>query len=263
MRKGMILVTALGCCLLLFFTSIFRKDPSDISQDQKVSIERTLSALPQEERKNLEYVFEHLFFFDQFSYPLFGTKPMSIACLLPTNETRIGWEAWKKIAPLFCSKKFVIREYIFNGHRFALSANLDKVEEIYNNNIDLFSRSFNGRMTLEALKICLKEENSLFQELMRDDICLGVLLGYGRRNSELFANNKKISKEKRFPLESFSIGHPIFYYFSAVMPVYFACDPNSEETKDLKKRYKTERANIVDMAKRDKLFTRMLVVLKT
>ena len=55
----------------------------------------------------------------------------------------------------------------------------------------------------------------------------------------------------------------MIYYFSKIMPPSFACDPDSDETLELKIRYKREREEIVQMARRDSLFMRMLVLLSS
>ena len=90
-----------GNLSISFLIPLLQKRPNDISQEQNVYIENALSILSQEEKKDLESMFEHFFFFDGFAYSLFGTKPMSIARLLPTPEMKMGWDAWRKIAPSF------------------------------------------------------------------------------------------------------------------------------------------------------------------
>lgn len=261
MRKKSILITLFGICLLLFGLDLFRAVPCSISSEEKAKIERVLAVLSDEEKRGVELTFEHLFFFDQFAYPIFGSKPMSIGCLYPTDVMRRGWDAWRKIVPFFHSNNIVIRETLLNGRQFIIVVNLDQVEKEYVQNKDAFDQTFGNRMTLESLKNCLKEESPLFQELIQNDLCLGILLGYGRGNSELFSLNQTLSDDEKFSLSPFSAGHPLFYYFSPVIPVYFACDPSSEETKALKERYNLDRAAILKLARKDKLFTRMLVML--
>lgn len=261
MKKRRILFSLLGICLSLFLIGRLTKDPGYISQEQKSYIETVLSVLSEEEKKDLKYLFDHFFTFNQFAYPLFGTKPMSIGRLLPTHQTEIGWQAWKKIAPSFMSNKFVIREYIFNKHEFLLIANLDEVEKTYKENKSTFDRAFNGGMTLDALKTCLRDESPLFQELIHDDLIMGILLGYGIGNAQKFSDNNSLSEGKQHSLESFTTGHPLLYFFSPVLPPYFACDINSDETIELKNRYKKERDHIIRMSKSDPLFIHMLALL--
>ena len=247
-----ILCGGFSICLGIFLLHILWKAPSNISPESRSVIEQELSILTLEEKENMEALFAHFFFFDAFSYPLFGSKPMSIGLLL--DQFQKGWTAWIKIAHLFHSEKFVIADYIFNDNRFVLIANLDLVEKVYFENKAIFDQTFEGRMTMKDLKLCLKERNALFQELMRNDLILGILLGYGTRNAQVFAAQE--------PMKPFTSVHPVFYYFSKILPPYFACDPQSEETIELKRRYKQEWATIVKMSERDPLFLQMLVLLK-
>ena len=235
-----------GICLVIFCGLVRVQD-----FEHKEFVEGVLSVLNKEERKDLQSLFARFFFFDQFSYPLFGSKPMSLGRLLPKDEYKRGWQAWKKIAPAFESRKFVIRESRFNGQEIVLVANLEAVEAVYNQNRDLFE----ARVSLDKLMDALKGDDLLFQELVNNEVYLGILLGYGRKNAALFASGRK-------DLQPFSNGHPIWYYFSPAMPVYFACDLNTEETKELKLRYDSERAAILRRAKSEGLFTSMLVALK-
>lgn len=253
LRKSKILLLFSAICLLFLLFIRLKNSQDDVFQEDELYVEKMCSVLSKDDKKDLKAVFEHLFFFDQFSYPLFGSKPMSLGRLLPNDTFRNGWKAWKKIAPLFDSKKFVIRESMLNGYEIVLIANLDEVERVYLENRELFEEAFPRWMSLDTLKACIKEENSLFQELIKNDLCLGVLLGYGVRNARLFAN-----QADRNQLKPFSKGHPMFYYFSSVMPVYFACDLNSDETKELKSRYNSERAMIL---KKKNLLISMLVSL--
>lgn len=253
-----VLAWVLGICPLFIFTNVLPyRTPLLFSHEQRPYIEKTLALLTSEERKNVQDLFEHLFFFDQCSYPLFGTKPISIGRILPTRKAKKGWEAWKKIAPFFHSEKFIIREHVFQGHKFILVANLDEVEKTYNRNRAAFEQAFGHRLTSDLLKACIIEENALFQEVMHNDLIVGILLGYGARNAQIFSEGK----EEKLALKPFSQGHPILYYFSPVMPPFFVCDPDSEETLELQHRYKKERKLMIKMSKNEPLFIQMLGLL--
>lgn len=259
MKKGEILAGSLAVCLFIFLMTALKFEPSALTKEQKTSIQEELSALSGEENKRLKELFDHHFFFSDFAYTLFGTKPMSIGRFHPTQKTKKGWEAWGKINGSFTSKEFIIRKYTCNDHEFILVANLQKIEQIYRQNRIWFDQVFKGRMTLDALIICLREDGPLFQELMHDHRLVGILLGYGSHNAELFAKNQKLSEGKGTALHASSRKiHPIFYIFSEAMPVSFACDPSTEETRKLKRRYAKERGDILKMAKRDPLFIQML-----
>lgn len=252
--KGKILICVVAICLGFLLFSLLRKEPSRISVAQQANIEAKLSCLSDYERTDLENLFGYLFYFDQCSYPLFGSKPMSIGRLLEDEHAVNGWAAWKKIAPGFNSEQFVVNDYVYNGKTFVLIANLELVEKVYKENKVLFDEAFNGCIGLEALKSCLRERNELFEELLGNDLVLGLLLGYGAKNAQLYC-------EKSMLLKPFSSGHPLNYAFSKIMPPCFACDPNSEETLELKNRYKREREQMVQMARREDLFKQMLVLL--
>ncbi len=247
-----ILYIFLCICLAFFLWNIFLKEPSEISLEKSLIIQEKLSILTPEEKKDLEYLFERFFFIEHFSYPLFGSKPISIGRLLEKEPFLNGWNAWKKISSHFYSEKFVLDEYEHRGHSFVLLANLELVEKTYQENEFLFKEAFNGRMSSENLKNCLKRRDDLFQELLQNDLIFGILLGYGAENAYLFARNQQ--------LKPFSSLHPIFYFFSKVMPPCFACDPKSKETMELRKRYQQERSVIVKMSKKDPLLIRMLLL---
>jgi hypothetical protein len=262
MKKKRMVPVFLTACLFIILITVVRLEPSALTKEQKKALQKELSSLSREESKRLKELFDYHFFFSDFAYTLFGTKPMSIGRLLSTPKAKKGWEAWEKIKGSFDSKEFIIRKYTSNHHEFILVANLEKIEQIYYQNQQWFDEVFKGRMTFSALILCLREDGPLFQELIHDHLLVGILLGYGAYNAELFAKNQGLSEEKRTVLYSFSGKiHPIFYLFSETMPVSFACDPTTEETKELKQRYAKERKEILKMAKRDPLLTQMLAKL--
>ena len=255
-RKNILTIIFTGC-LLIFFNYI--SAPSYAGLGQKAEIQKKLCSLSKTENKELQALFDHFFYFSEFAYTIFGTKPMSIARLPPTLKAKKGWEAWEKIQGRFCSKKFILRKYLCDGYEFVLVANLKEIEKVYRENQAWFNAVFREKMTLDTLISCLKEESPLFQELMHNHLLVGILLGYGARNAELFSHNSTLENKKKIPLESFSMRvHPIFYLFSKIMPPNFACDPSTEETRDLKNRYQQERKEILKRAKKDSLFTQML-----
>lgn len=229
--------------------------------EQKHLIEKDLALLSKEERKQLEELFRHFFFFDGFPYTFFGSKPMSIGRLLP--QAKVGWTAWEKIAPLFSSERFVIRKYTLNQGEFVLVANLARIEEVYDENRAILSQALGGPVDIAQLKGCLKEDSPLFLRLMDNHFALGVFLGYGARNAQLFSDNNQMLGKSKHGLTPFSGTHPIFHYFSPVLPLNFACDRDSAETRELKNRYSKERTELVRWAKEEDLFIRMLLLLKS
>ena len=261
MKRKKILALTLIVCLLIFLNFILHLEPSELTEKQRTEIQKKLSSLSKAEAQQIKELFDYFFFFEDFAYTLFGTKPMSIGFLRPQSSAYNGWKAWQKIFPPRLSKKYILRKYQRDDREFILLANLDAIERIYLQNQSQFDRRFQGRMNLETLILCLKEDSPLFQELVQDHLLLGILLGYGVHNAELFEYNYNLEKENRVPLQFFSKNStPIFYSFSAVMPLNFACDPSTEETKELKKRYQAERESILKRAKKDPLFIQMLTL---
>ncbi len=189
---------------------------------------------------------------------------MSEGRLLPTEKARIGWEAWEKIAPHFRSQKFIIRKCVYNGYDFVFVANLKELEKVFHQNRAYFDQAFKGQMTPDRLISCLKDDGPLFQMMMHDHLLVGILLGYGARNAEIFVHNHPYDLEdkRRIPSGYFSSCiHPIFYVVSGLVPMNFVCDPTTEETRALKKRYTHERREIIKKSKKDSLFIQMLAAL--
>lgn len=240
LKKKILFILLIICPALFLSLSLINPAPDRASLN-----------LSQKEKERVEKTFKHFFFFDQFAFTLFGSKPVSIGVLLPKYQK--GWNAWKKVESHFKSKNFIIREYGFKNHRFVLVANLKEVERVYRENEELF-----GGMNLETLKECLQKDGPIFQDLLNNDVRLGVLLGYGKRNAQLYAEG--LTKKKNL-LQPFSKGHPILYLFSPVMPPFFACDPNSPETIELKNRYREEKNHISEIAKKENLFSLMVSLL--
>ncbi len=262
MKNKKTLAAILAICLFITSITVLKLEPSPSAKKQQTALHKELTSLSEEESVRLREFFEYHFFFSDFAYTLFGTKPMSIGRLLSTENAKKGWEAWEKIRGSFNSKEFIIRKYIHNNHEFILVANLKNVEEIYLQNQAWFNQAFQNRITFDDLTLCLKNDGPLFQQLMKNHLLIGILLGYGAHNAELFAKNQILSNDEKIPLEAFSYRiHPIFYIFSKAMPISFACDPTTDETKELKLRYAKERKEILQMAKNDSLFAQMIVKL--
>jgi hypothetical protein len=249
-----ILYICLMLCLGLFLKHIFEIERRNAILNEYFKTEQELSVLNDQERKAIEDLFNHFFFFDEFAYPLFGSKPMSIGRFFDSFEP--AWKAWEKVAPLFQSREWILTKYSFHEKEFVLIANLSLIEKVYFENKAIFDQALGEKMTIEDLKSSLKAKNELFQKVMQNDLLLGVLLGYGARNAQLFAAND------RAHLKPFTAIHPIFYYFSKIPPPYFACDPTSAETLELKMRYREELAAIIKMNQEKPLFLRMLLLLK-
>lgn len=203
-------------CLFIFFLHNQHIFSSQLTSQEKKAIEQLLSTLSPQERNDLEHIFTDLIFYHQCAYPFFGTKPMSLGALPSTDMARNGFLAWKKIAPLFSSHQFVIRDYTLNNRTFILTANLSTVEKTYIQNKDLLTAISHYPLDLTEFMSCLQNDTPLFQDLIHNHVMLGIFLGYGVTNAQRFPAHC----QDRTTLSSFSTGHPLLYYFSAAMPLF-------------------------------------------
>ena len=192
MKKKNVLAGILTLCLSIFLVFTLSFEPSALTKDRKVALQKKLAPLSREEQEGLKEFFDHHFFFSDFAYTLFGTKPMSIGRLDPTEKAKKGWEAWEKIHTSFDSKEYIIRKYTCNDHEFILVANVKKIEQVYRDHQIWFDQELKDQMTSDTLILCLREDGPLFQALIHDHLLVGILLGYGPHNAELFADRKSV-----------------------------------------------------------------------
>lgn len=161
------------------------------------------------EQNYLELFLQTFFLEDDFSYTLFGEKPMSfsgfmksspiltekIYYLLPTIKHlshRKAAETFKKYRK-YINKDYIFifnenstETYIFFIHRNAFLTAID-------NNLDVFLNELGENFTPESfLKEILEEKKPLLEIIHRHEGILGILLGYGRHNSLLFQRKADI-----------------------------------------------------------------------
>lgn len=95
-------------------------------------INELLETIPAEDRKTLEQFFQFLFLDNEFSYTLFGEKPITVTIITaqPRLECAIehlisekGWEVWTRYQHLFPSSRFIVKRDIF-GENLAITISL-------------------------------------------------------------------------------------------------------------------------------------------
>jgi len=245
-----------------------------------------LHTIPKEERESLEWFFRA--FHQSSSYVLFGTKPMAFLCVQREEFSKSqicqvynfidsiykyyignfvelkGWEAWKKYKHLFPSSNFIFFEnhdprkitiFLINKREF-----LKKVEE----NIDLFRAVLGYRVTSQKiLEACLSSTNLIRETLKDNDALLGILLGFGRHNAQLFSRRHQIENQTSMkPSNGFiSLEQEHIYIntklqsfnefesddcnqFNLKLPCFIA-DLEHPETKKLKIAYKKQYKEII------------------
>lgn len=116
-------------------------------------------------------------------------------------------------------------------------------------------------MTLGVVAEDLHDNKNLnkFLNILNEDRLIGILLGFGKKNAYLYQKYRKMNLEE-WPMVSmwadedeewqkkFSEKELSFepWDVSDLYYPYCACDPESEETKQLKRRYREERKKIVE-----------------
>lgn len=249
-------------------------------------IDSAIQDIPIKEANKIKDLFEFLMQYHDFSYVIFGTKPMALAdiCLLmpeiPSSrqfnyhmkniKMKEMLKTWYKYKNEFEFKNFILldkEEDLFTClvfviiHKPNMLALLHSHEKIFK---EILGDSFNPETFLEKIE---KKEISLAKAINDHQGLLGIMLGYGVRNSQLFQERNEIGKEIKkikFLLKKESDLHnkiqeisshmeifsPLEYSFPLMWPVSFCADFSDPETKDLKKKYSCERLQIGEIKKK-------------
>lgn len=196
-----------------------------------------------------------IYFFDAFWPPNFR----EIYCLFYPEQLRIklGWETLNKYMKYFPDSRFALHTFYY-GNNVCISL-VDKVKLI--NTI---------RSNFEDFQPVLKDQGITPEELADNEKLYsflknlksvglnGILLGYGRNNGLFFEKYKGRSEDESsmasmWPdeddawLERINEKDRSFQSWDLSDLFYprFSCDPDSEETKQLKQTYRQEREEIV------------------
>lgn len=215
------------------------------------------------ESERLNRVLYFLFARHSFGYTLFGEKPISF-CFVPSKSRNV-LRLSKQTNPSFYSGLKIFRDFLQNcpqnnfcihffeqsdrGSVLAVIINKKSVENIFKKNEKIFKKCFFEHITYELLLRLLGQEDT-YQKLFDSHLILGILLGYGKNNSELFQKRSLLQKK----LQSISANASFKdayakldgrlntqpqkdFWTSIVSPVYFASDPTLHETVLLKQEY--------------------------
>lgn len=252
--------------------------------------------LPQEKVAILDWFFRGSL--QSFAgYVLCGDKPMCIEAVPKGSESLKYDPCWyaKKEAfnTLRSWQSTKDHEYIFlfpdyHNYSHMLIINRRAFLKAVKENLSLFLYVLGPIVEPESLLEELIKNQTTFWEVLKNDTALiGILLGYGPRNSLIharvqFLNNCKIhSKTAIFPEICPSLSPPTSLLFSSleeelrylytlhagsreIKPFSsyeipsFSCDPESKETLALLSTYEKNRASILHMSQREDLLEQML-----
>lgn len=283
-------------CSSLFFVKRHPYEPP-------IRLDTTLNAIPLQDKEALEWFFRYLHE-SSSGFVLFGDKPMSICSFLEMKPTQPitssypleafidaafepfhlknlrmqkGLEVWKKYEHYFPSSKFILRENRNPTNNWVTIVLINKDEFLKKiaNNIESFKKVLGNRVTPQKiLSECLKSE-SLFREVLHShDGLLGILLGYGEHNAQLYfrkiqiegaRDNQRFSlttKNCLLPSGKFSSLEEEHSYISMQLSPFtdgeipdfnpllmtlpgFSADPHDSETRELKAKYTQQYKNII------------------
>ena len=241
-----------------------------------------LKSIPDRDKRYLERFFQVFFLEEDFSYTLFGDKPMSFSGLshqnmpheiyVPRSSRHLpigqSFEIFKKLRNKFPNDEHI---FVLNEDKdgiFIYFINTKAFLQVIEANIDVFLKELGENFTASAFLQELQEEKRPVLEIIHHhEGILGILLGYGRHNSLLFqrkadilgrcwayehnehqANDlsKDIEEELHYldsRLGSFSNEND-YNSLIPIPPLGFAADKEHPETKNLAKKYRSIREKI-------------------
>lgn len=268
---------------ILFFTLfVFICFNFCVAGNQVVS--EFLDKTPQKDKEELEQLFQDLFNHDNFGYTLFGDKPVSWATYSTTVFDDQGfpsgrgidswnkWNVWKKYAHSFPLKHYILIEMPQARIGFKEVYFINKCCFIHkvNEHINLFQETFGEDITGAVLLEKIEKNHKLLCFLSSQQTLIGILLGYGEHNAQLFDKRSQIGHfvyrrefpripiKMRKPAKGFSSLREEFNsYFSLLTPfgdsgyspllvqsVFFVADHKHPETIALQKKYRKMRGEI-------------------
>jgi len=267
-KKGII-----ALLFLIVIGSVFA-----LAHKQTLRSSKILSQMSPEERYFLATFLRVILFSDDFSYLLFGSKPIAITnfeksipfnflydCVSELNfEISQGLGVFKKQQHLFSSGNILVRFDEDADNSYLLMINRKNLLNTLEEHIDDFKQVLGPKITTESLFAQITGKEYLADVIKNHEALLGILLGYGRNNSWLFHQKKTISlrlngskppsKRDNFLEKEFAEIVQKTTFFSEdnherkyilknprIPLLHFMADPNTKETKQLKEQYGKER----------------------
>jgi len=251
-----------------------------------LSVKADINNIPKRDLKHMKYLFEDLIDDHDFSYTIFGSKPMSLAdyCLdIPPDlslyrcirskffifQRKANLSAWYK-----CRDEFDLKDFIFLDEEEDLFEclvlviiNKKNMLRVLHEHALIFKKelgdSFNPESFLEVLE---RRETSLAKAINDSNKLLGIMLGYGVRNATLFQERFDLMKahakrtKENLPedenltkkLEIVETQVECFSELDAdatIHPLYFLADVSHPETIALQQKYEKERQQIIELRK--------------
>lgn len=249
--------------------------------------------IPENEAKKIKFLFEYLIYEHDFSYTIFGSKPMSLAdiCLWEADlsipekfrsdffliQIKEGLNAWYKYKQSLDFKEYILldrEEDLFECLVFVL-INKQSMLSLLHSHEKIFRQKLGEEFNPESFLAKIeRREITLAKAINHDQGLLGIMLGYGVRNAMLFQERSNLVKqiekkkellfadkelEKKFQtIESQLQNFSEFEEFAVVMPLHFGADLNHPETIELQKKYESDRQKIAELMKKPNFIEKAL-----
>ena len=186
-----------------------------------------LKFIPNEDKYFLEVFLRHLIAYGNGNHVLFGDKPASFMMFNDAKkfdpETFFlhrfshdlfcpiakGFKIWKKYEHLFLSKNFAIintRSFSPEYCSEVFLIHKNRLRKILEENFFEFNKIFPEFISAEHLLECIVSESSIVEQICKYDNLLGIVLGYGKENVDLFEREFQIDAFL-FPEQNRTIAH--------------------------------------------------------
>lgn len=252
-----------------------------LSPNKEKRLIEKIHQIPLKDRWAIESFFEILLFEDAGAYVFFGDKPAAFTAYFDFNHQELsspffrkyhqenrrlrkGWETWEKYQHLFPSDFFVLQA------RYEEDRSWTEIMLINRQN---FTRILQENKEFAPQDLLLNYEKgklSLFNHLKRNHASLGIVLGFGKRNSILFQQRDRTFEDPyqftlhvnpRPSFEFNTVEEERAFYNKILKPAFedwkkcykliylpiFLADLDSPETKELQKKYLNQRREIHDI----------------
>ncbi len=268
---------------------------------QKVRNENfVFDSISKEDKEDIETIFTRLFKLGPFAYTVYFDKPMSFSEAIidpvPLEEElsviridecvrslmlyyfppkcllKKSWKALEKYQSYFNNEKYLLINRKFNGNEMIFIINKPIFKETIQNHITTFKRVLGEKFSAELLLEQIEKPNADIRKLLKNNhALLGILLGFGNHNSELYENREQLYRKKyllncvKDYKKILKIQKQIddlwrilqvrndYYTYTLVTrhQVAYACDRNHPESLQLEEKYE-KQARQVDVILNEK-----------
>lgn len=281
-------ILLLGSCCFFLCLSVF------LLTNKRSSVASKIQEIPVCDRSAIDTFFRIFLLKNAGAYVLFGDKPAAFDAYFIASaeeiissgertvwenmQLRKGWEVWEKYKHLFPSKRFLLQSRLTDDDRVEIVLlHKQRVIHIIEENLTDFQRVLGIDIAASDVLERYEQRNlPFFDVLNRHHALLGIVLGFGKRNSWLFQNRERIWKGSRrqsknappfhlksiqTPSQGFSTLEEEHQYYADTLTGAFAegnmrkfykflyfpgfvVDPASAETHALQKKYTEEHTQI-------------------